>query len=258
VCAARAGTSHECVHSRLSESERERLSLRIATVDKFQGGEADVIIFSLVLTPTAPLSTRTFLQKERRRLNVAVSRAKALCIIVGDLSYAKSCRVRHIEFLAERASRPWSPPKPNLFDSSWERRLYTAMQARGLQPFPQYPVGRRYLDFALDPDGIMLDVEVDGRRWHTERTKLRRPQQTQRKCRLSETVQYRNYVRRKRSEGNGAQRQKSSRPTGCAKITRVFCFKRENIEIRRSCRPRKETCRAVHGDQSSGRPKASS
>jgi very-short-patch-repair endonuclease len=168
VCAARAGTSHECVHSRLSESERERLSLRIATVDKFQGGEADVIIFSLVLTPTAPLSTRTFLQKERRRLNVAVSRAKALCIIVGDLSYAKSCRVRHIEFLAERASRPWSPPKPNLFDSSWERRLNTAMQARGLQPFPQYPVGRRYLDFALDPDGIMLDVEVDGRRWHTD------------------------------------------------------------------------------------------
>jgi len=165
---AQVAEIQKIAHSRLSESERERLSLRIATVDKFQGGEADVIIFSLVLTPTAPLSTRTFLQKERRRLNVAVSRAKALCIIVGDLSYAKSCRVRHIEFLAERASRPWSPPKPNLFDSSWERRLYTAMQARGLQPFPQYPVGRRYLDFALDPDGIMLDVEVDGRRWHTD------------------------------------------------------------------------------------------
>jgi very-short-patch-repair endonuclease len=40
------------------------------------------------------------------------------------------------------------------------------MQARGLNPIPQYPVGSRYLDFALDPEGVKLDVEVDGRRWH--------------------------------------------------------------------------------------------
>jgi len=40
------------------------------------------------------------------------------------------------------------------------------MRSRGLEPFPQYPVGSRYLDFALDPDGVKLDVEVDGRRWH--------------------------------------------------------------------------------------------
>jgi very-short-patch-repair endonuclease len=37
-----------------------------------------------------------------------------------------------------------------------------------MTPFPQFPVGTRYLDFALDPNGRKIDVEVDGRRWHTD------------------------------------------------------------------------------------------
>lgn len=152
----------------LSDAERGRLSLRISTIDKFQGGEADVILFSLVLAASAPRSSWTFLRRERRRLNVAVSRARALCVIVGDLAYAKSCGIPHIQFLAGRASGPWAPPQPRTFESSWERRLDAAMRARGLEPFPQFPVGTRYLDFALDPRGVKLDVEVDGRRWHTD------------------------------------------------------------------------------------------
>lgn len=142
--------------------------LRIATVDKFQGAEADIVLFSLVLAPGAPASATTFMQKERRRLNVAVSRARALCIVVGDLSHAKTCRIPHIEFLAQRASMPWSPPRPQQYESDWERRLATAMRERGLTPFPQYPVGTRYLDFAIDPEGKKIDIEVDGRRWHTD------------------------------------------------------------------------------------------
>jgi very-short-patch-repair endonuclease len=140
----------------------------VATIDKFQGGEADVVFFSLVLSASAPKSTWTFLQKERRRLNVAVSRARALCIVVGDLSYARGCGIRHIESLAKHATTPWTPYRPPQFESDWERRLDVAMRGRGLQPIPQYPVGTRYLDFALDPDGVKLDVEVDGRRWHTD------------------------------------------------------------------------------------------
>ena len=97
-----------------------------------------------------------------------VSRARALCIVVGDLSHAKTCRIRHIEFLANRASMPWSPPRPQQYESDWERRLATAMRERGLKPLPQYPVGTRYLDFAIDPDGKKIDIEVDGRRWHTD------------------------------------------------------------------------------------------
>ena len=151
--------------AKLTETEHDRLALRIATVDKWQGGEADVILFSLVIAPGVQQSARTFIQRERRRINVAISRARAVCIVVGDLTYSRGCGIRHIEHLATRANESWSPPRPP-YDSLWERRLDTAMRARGLKPFPQYPVGSRYLDFALDPEGVKLDVEVDGRRWH--------------------------------------------------------------------------------------------
>jgi len=42
------------------------------------------------------------------------------------------------------------------------------MRHRGLQPHPQYPVGRKSLDFALFEGDIKLDVEVDGRAFHTD------------------------------------------------------------------------------------------
>jgi very-short-patch-repair endonuclease len=42
------------------------------------------------------------------------------------------------------------------------------MRRRGWNPIPQYPIGTRYLDFALEPEGAKLDIEVDGRRWHTD------------------------------------------------------------------------------------------
>ncbi|WP_315813849.1 AAA domain-containing protein [Bradyrhizobium sp. SZCCHNR2028] len=156
------------VRSVLREPDRDRLALRISTIDKFQGGEADIILLSLVMAANSQPSTRTFLHSERRRLNVAVSRARALCIVVGDLAHATTSTIPHIRFLASRASRPWSPPRPKQFDSSWERRLHTAMTARGLEPYPQYQLGTRYLDFALFRGQIRLDVEVDGVRWHTD------------------------------------------------------------------------------------------
>lgn len=150
----------------LPETVRARIALRVGTVDKWQGGEADVILFSLVLAPGAAQSARTFLATERRRLNVAISRARALCLVVGHLAHAQSCGIAPIERLARAATTPWSPPRAP-FDSLWERRLDAALRARGLEPHPQHPVGSRYLDFALFEGPVKLNVEVDGRRWHT-------------------------------------------------------------------------------------------
>ncbi len=156
------------IAAKVPQSACEKLGLRVATVDKWQGGQADVVFFSLVIAPGMAMPARSFLQRERRRLNVAISRARAVCVVVGDLAHAQSCGIRHIEFLARRATTPWSPPKLGLFDSQWERRLDVAMRARGLNPIPQFPVGTRYLDFALESNGRKVNVEVDGRRWHTD------------------------------------------------------------------------------------------
>jgi very-short-patch-repair endonuclease len=154
----------------LSDAQQASVSLRIATIDSFQGAEADVIIFSLVVTPTAARSAISFVANERRRLNVAISRSRAVCVVVGDLSFARSCKIRHIEYLASKATMPYAPPKADLFQSDWERRLDAAMKGRGIKAFPQYSVGTKYLDFAIDPQGKKLAVEVDGRRWHTDST----------------------------------------------------------------------------------------
>lgn len=152
----------------LDEAARARLGLRIATVDRFQGGEADVILFSPVLAPGAPDSARSFLHRERRRLNVAVSRARALCLVVGDHGFALRSGIPHLAYLARRATETRPVPAGSPFESGWERRLFVAMRARGMDPIPQYPVGFRRLDFALDPEGRRIDVEVDGRRWHED------------------------------------------------------------------------------------------
>lgn len=150
----------------LTEAERDSVELRVSTIDKFQGGEADVIVFSPVVAPGAQQGALTFYERERRRLNVAISRARALCLVVGDKDFVRQSRVRTLSFLLEASERA---PKPRqYFDSEWERRLDAGLKRRGLEAFPQYPVGSRYLDFALDPEGRKLDVEVDGRRDHAD------------------------------------------------------------------------------------------
>jgi very-short-patch-repair endonuclease len=156
---------------RLSEAKvpaaaRQRMRLNVDTVDGWQGGEADVILFSLAVGPGAAQSAIGFLQRERRRFNVAVSRARAVALIIGDLSWARDCGIAHVQMLADRATRPAGSPVRG-FDSKWERRVHEALQARGLDPKPQYPLGSRQLDFALFRNEVKLDLEVDGRKWHT-------------------------------------------------------------------------------------------
>jgi len=56
----------------------------VGTVDSFQGSEADVVILSLVRNN--PRNALGFL-RDRRRMNVALSRAKAQLIIVGSLDF---------------------------------------------------------------------------------------------------------------------------------------------------------------------------
>ncbi|MBK9753430.1 MAG: hypothetical protein IPO88_07965 [Nannocystis sp.] len=67
--------------------ERAWPSLRVkaATVDAFQGREADVVLYSLVRTGDAE---RRFLA-DGRRFNVALSRARSLLVLVGDRTGAR-------------------------------------------------------------------------------------------------------------------------------------------------------------------------
>lgn len=157
----------ELIRSVIPEQKLAGADFRVATVDGFQGQERDLILFSLCLTDSSAASSKTFLQKDRRRLNVAISRAKAVAHIFGDLEFARSGGIKALVNLAAAATEPAMRSGEGDFDSKWERRVYYALKDRGLKPESQYDIAGRRLDFALFGSGdIKLDLEVDGRRWH--------------------------------------------------------------------------------------------
>ena len=57
------------------------LQIEIETVDSFQGRECDMVVYSTV---RSNVEKRTGFLKDRRRINVALSRARDLLVIVGD------------------------------------------------------------------------------------------------------------------------------------------------------------------------------
>ena len=157
----------QAIRIRIPAHKLEAAEFRVATVDGFQGQERDVILFSPTLGASSRVSAVTFLQKDHRRLNVAISRARAVAHVFGDLDYARSGKVRTLAALAGAATEPRKRSGEGVFDSDWERRLYHALLGRGLSPKPQFEIAGRRLDFALFSAGdIKLDLEVDGRLFH--------------------------------------------------------------------------------------------
>ncbi|ASJ60590.1 hypothetical protein SMB554_16185 [Sinorhizobium meliloti] len=159
----------EAIGAALPADLLSRAEFRVGTVDSFQGQERDLILFSPCLGYASATSALTFVQKDWRRLNVAISRARAVAHVFGDLSFARSGKVRSLQKLAVYATEPRPRVAEGTFDSSWEHAVYHALKAKGLEPIAQYEIAGRRLDFALFGAGdIKLDLEVDGRRWHAD------------------------------------------------------------------------------------------
>ena len=145
-----------------------RAELHVDTAHGFQGDERDVMIFSLCAGDDLTPGALHFLRENPNLFNVAVSRARAMLYMVGNREWAAHCGIDHIELLAAPArlrpgpvqKTPWYP-----YESPYEKLLAEALQAVGLEPLPQVPVGYRRLDLALRdttrPD-CRLDIEVDG------------------------------------------------------------------------------------------------
>jgi len=66
--------------------DETRFPVATSTIDAIQGQEADVVAFSVT---RSNLSGSSGFMREYRRLNVALSRAKDLLIVVGDASWVK-------------------------------------------------------------------------------------------------------------------------------------------------------------------------
>lgn len=164
-----------------------KLELLIDTVHKFQGDERDVMIFSPVVSKGIADGPIGFLKKTDNLFNVAITRARAALIVVGDPAAAKNAGVTHLAAFAnyvenlgrdphQQPGRPGggcSGPdypkvaKPELV-SDWERVFYRQLWEAGLRPIPQYAEEKFLLDFAVFAEGRKLNIEVDGERYHRD------------------------------------------------------------------------------------------
>ncbi len=172
-------------------NQHDGLSTRVAeldflsdTVHKFQGDERDLMIFSPVVSAGIADSALAFLRNNSNLFNVAITRARAALVVVGDRTAAMNCSVDYLSRFAsyvDRVGRSHQPveteehadrgpaypavARPELV-SEWERLFYKAVYAAGIRPIPQYPVEKYLLDFAVVSGPRRLNIEIDGERYH--------------------------------------------------------------------------------------------
>jgi len=107
------------IHAGLAKSNVRRTDpIKIATIDSFQGSEREAIIVSFVRSnPEGFSGFLTFPNEGPRRLNVALTRARKRCVLIGN-------------FDTLRTVAPTKEPKKTSADTY--HRLYESLETRGL------------------------------------------------------------------------------------------------------------------------------
>ena len=148
-----------------------------ATAHKFQGDERDVIIFSPVASNGAPQGTVNFLSSTPNLFNVAITRARACLIVVGNKSYCQNSNIHYLAHFATytdtlddvagitnqttlQLNRLYPDVETTDVVSEWERILYTTLYDEGVITIPQYAVDKYHIDLALIEDENKLAIEV--------------------------------------------------------------------------------------------------
>lgn len=165
----------------------DRLLLRqflVDTVHKFQGDERDVMIFSTVIGQDISKGSLLFLSRTGNLFNVAITRARAALVIIGDINSCLNSQVEHFVKFVEYVKRlsdkssintekekidfgPKYPPvTKNVIVSDWEKLFYEALYKEGIITIPQYQVGQYILDLALIKGEKRLNIEIDGEKYH--------------------------------------------------------------------------------------------
>ena len=121
-----------------------------------------------------------------RSLDEIERRTRTLVHCVGDQRVAEVSPDRRLARLARLGTPPARPSVPDVsqIESGAEKDVYEGLKARGLDAHPQWEILGYRLDFALfdrcGDDLLALDVEVDGRYWHTDVRGRKRTQDVRR------------------------------------------------------------------------------
>jgi len=157
----------------------------VNTVHQFQGDERDVMLFSPVLSKGMTSGSIHFLKTHGNLFNVAITRARAQLIVVGDLAECGSSEVDYLSrfsiysqdliqknrSLNEEVELEYGSSRYPVVDnpeqvSDYERGFYTELYIAGVKTLPQYRVEKYVLDLAIIDGDRKLNIEVDGERYH--------------------------------------------------------------------------------------------
>ena len=131
-----------------------------STVDKFQGDERDIMIFSPTISKGSEPGSIRWVEEPHNRINVAITRARHALYVIGDIKYCKkNCKGILLKF-AKYCSNIQTLRGSN---SPGELELHKLLILRGYNPDIHPLIKDMEVDFLLkDANGIKLVIEVDG------------------------------------------------------------------------------------------------
>ena len=146
----------------------------VETAHRFQGDERDVMIFSPVLAEGISEGAVRFLRNTPNLFNVAVTRARAMLVVVGDRKVFSNQEGHLGEFEAyvrrvEEVDRV-TAGNGDIVDESntsrWVRLFREALGNAGIDAVPNYFSDGDVMCLAVMSGGRRLDIEVDHDLYH--------------------------------------------------------------------------------------------
>ena len=158
------------------------------TVHRFQGDERDVMIFSPVMAEGIHPGARTFLSGHPNLFNVAITRARAQLIVVGDIAACQAGDVGYLSRFAaytmrlgQRSEAVDAPPAGgdaavlaggalSAAAAMWRSRFLDAARASGLHLLTGVRIEHYTADFLLTEGNRRLVVDIDTQGYHSRWT----------------------------------------------------------------------------------------
>jgi superfamily I DNA and/or RNA helicase len=161
------------LNKKVNDIERNRILVN--TTVKFQGDEKDIIIFSPVVSTIMPKGVTFYYQDSDYLLNVSITRARAKLFIIGDQTACLNSNIQFISAFAKYVKdltegKIDNSEKKSDSESIYEEDFHKALNIAGIKHIQQHPVGQYRLDFAITVGDLNLNIEVDGKKYHTDLT----------------------------------------------------------------------------------------
>ncbi|ARK30103.1 AAA domain-containing protein [Halalkalibacter krulwichiae] len=161
---------HRLLVNEIGTEEMERRNLICGDAYAFQGDERDIIFLSLVAAPGETALKAINSDKDTRRFNVAVSRAKDQLWLfhtptVNDIRN-KSCLRYQLIAYCQNPSKETMESNREKCESDFERAVFDQISTRGFNVVPQHEVAGFRIDLVVEGTTGRIAVECDGDQWH--------------------------------------------------------------------------------------------